>query len=52
MLAALLVFRLFYLIIPLVLGIIVVLAFEHSQFGRARKMKIRSENRKLLHRTG
>lgn len=36
-LAALLVFRLFYLIIPLILGVIAVLAFEHSQFGRAGK---------------
>ncbi|PWK67451.1 YbhN family protein [Aminobacter sp. AP02] len=36
-LAALLVFRLFYLIIPLVLGVIAVLAFEHSQFGRNDK---------------
>lgn len=36
-LAALLVFRLFYLIIPLILGIIAVLAFEHSQFGRGDK---------------
>lgn len=33
-LAALLVFRLFYLIVPLVLGLGVVLFFEHSQFGR------------------
>ncbi len=33
-LAALLVFRLFYLIIPLVLALIVVLVFEKSQFGR------------------
>lgn len=33
-LAALLVFRLFYLIIPLILGVIAVLGFEHSQFGR------------------
>jgi uncharacterized membrane protein YbhN (UPF0104 family) len=31
-LAALLVFRLFYLIIPLVIGLIVVLLFERSQF--------------------
>ena len=36
-LAALLVFRLFYLIVPLILGIIAVLAFEHSQFGRGGK---------------
>lgn len=36
-LAALLVFRLFYLIIPLVLGIVAVLAFEHSQFGRGSR---------------
>jgi uncharacterized membrane protein YbhN (UPF0104 family) len=34
-LAALLVFRLFYLIIPLILGIVAVLGFEHSQFGRS-----------------
>ncbi|MGF7005911.1 lysylphosphatidylglycerol synthase transmembrane domain-containing protein [Aminobacter sp. BE322] len=33
-LAALLVFRLFYLIIPLLLAIVAVLAFEHSQLGR------------------
>lgn len=33
-LAALLVFRLFYLIIPLMLGIVAVLAFERSQFVR------------------
>ncbi len=33
-LAALLVFRLFYLIIPLILGVVAVLGFEHSQFGR------------------
>lgn len=32
--AALLVFRLFYLIIPLILALIVVLLFERSQFGR------------------
>ena len=32
--AALLVFRMFYLIIPLVLALIVVLLFERSQFGR------------------
>lgn len=36
-LAALLVFRLFYLIIPLILGVIAVLSFEHSQFGRGGK---------------
>ena len=33
--AALLVFRMFYLIIPLILALIVVLVFERSQFGRA-----------------
>jgi uncharacterized membrane protein YbhN (UPF0104 family) len=33
-LAALLVFRLFYLIIPLIIGLAVVLLFERSQFGR------------------
>ncbi|UCI06013.1 lysylphosphatidylglycerol synthase transmembrane domain-containing protein [Mesorhizobium sp. B1-1-8] len=33
-LAALLVFRLFYLIIPLLLGLCVVLFFEHSQYSR------------------
>ncbi|RUU75196.1 UPF0104 family protein, partial [Mesorhizobium sp. M7A.T.Ca.TU.009.01.1.2] len=33
-LAALLVFRLFYLIIPLILGLGVVLFFERSQFSR------------------
>jgi uncharacterized membrane protein YbhN (UPF0104 family) len=33
-LSALLVFRLFYLIIPLVMALIVVLAFERSQFAR------------------
>ncbi|RWD99223.1 lysylphosphatidylglycerol synthase domain-containing protein [Mesorhizobium sp.] len=33
-LAALLVFRLFYLIIPLVIGLCVVLFFEHSQYSR------------------
>jgi uncharacterized membrane protein YbhN (UPF0104 family) len=33
-LAALLIFRLFYLIIPLVLALIVVLTFERSQFAR------------------
>ena len=33
-LSALLVFRLFYLIIPLLLALIVVLAFERSRFGR------------------
>lgn len=32
--AALLVFRLLYLIIPLILGLIVVLLFERSQYGR------------------
>jgi uncharacterized membrane protein YbhN (UPF0104 family) len=35
-LAALLVFRLFYLIIPLVIGLVVVLLFERSQFGNNR----------------
>lgn len=34
-LAALLVFRLLYLIIPLILGLIVVLLFERSQYGRS-----------------
>lgn len=34
-LAALLVFRLFYLIVPLLLALVVVLVFERSQFGRA-----------------
>ncbi|TIR84503.1 MAG: UPF0104 family protein, partial [Mesorhizobium sp.] len=33
-LAALLVFRLFYLIIPLLIGLGVVLFFEHSQYSR------------------
>ena len=33
-LAALLVFRLFYLIIPLLVGLCVVLLFEHSQYSR------------------
>lgn len=33
-LAALLVFRLFYLIIPLLIGLVVVLFFEHSQYSR------------------
>jgi len=33
-LAALLVFRLFYLIIPLLIGLVVVLLFEHSQYSR------------------
>ena len=33
-LAALLIFRLFYLIIPFVLALFVILAFERSQFGR------------------
>jgi uncharacterized membrane protein YbhN (UPF0104 family) len=33
-LAALLVFRLFYLIIPLLIGLCVVLFFEHSQYSR------------------
>jgi uncharacterized membrane protein YbhN (UPF0104 family) len=33
-LAALLVFRLFYLIIPLLIGLGVVLYFEHSQYSR------------------
>jgi glycosyltransferase 2 family protein len=33
-LAALLVFRLFYLIVPLILGLVVVVAFERSQFAR------------------
>lgn len=33
-LAALLVFRLFYLIIPLVVALVIVLVFERSQFGR------------------
>lgn len=32
--AALLAFRLLYLIIPLLLGLVVVVLFEHSQFGR------------------
>jgi len=36
-LAALLVFRLFYLIIPLVIGLCVVLFFEHSQYSRGEK---------------
>ena len=34
-LAALLVFRLFYLIIPLLIALGIVLFFERSQFGRA-----------------
>jgi uncharacterized membrane protein YbhN (UPF0104 family) len=33
-LAALLVFRLFYLIIPFMLALFVILGFERSQFGR------------------
>jgi uncharacterized membrane protein YbhN (UPF0104 family) len=33
-LAALLVFRLFYLIVPLVIGLVIVLLFERSQFSR------------------
>ena len=33
-LAALVVFRLFYLIIPLMLAVVVVLVFERSQFAR------------------
>jgi hypothetical protein len=33
-LAALIVFRLFYLLLPLALSLIVVVVFEHSQFGR------------------
>ncbi|TGV55892.1 UPF0104 family protein, partial [Mesorhizobium sp. M00.F.Ca.ET.149.01.1.1] len=33
-LAALLVFRLFYLIIPLVIGLALVLFFEHSQYSK------------------
>ncbi|KQZ99774.1 hypothetical protein ASD64_14890 [Mesorhizobium sp. Root157] len=33
-LAALLVFRLFYLIVPLIIGLVVVLLFERSQFDR------------------
>jgi uncharacterized membrane protein YbhN (UPF0104 family) len=36
-LAALVVFRLFYLIIPLIVAVIVVIAFERSQFSRAAK---------------
>ena len=35
-LAALLVFRLFYLVVPLILGIIVVILFERSQFAGRR----------------
>ncbi len=35
-LAALLVFRLFYLIIPLLAGLCVVLFFEHSQYSRSK----------------
>ena len=35
-LAALLVFRLFYLIIPLLIGLCVVLFFEHSQYSRGK----------------
>ena len=35
-LAALIVFRIFYLVVPLALAIIVVLVFERSQFGRDR----------------
>ncbi len=34
-LAALLVFRLFYLIVPFILGLLVVLAFEKGEFGRS-----------------
>ncbi len=34
-LAALLVFRLFYLIVPFIVGLVVVLLFERSQFGRS-----------------
>lgn len=33
-LASLIVFRLFYLLVPLALSLIVVVVFEHSQFGR------------------
>jgi uncharacterized membrane protein YbhN (UPF0104 family) len=33
-LAALLVFRLLYLIIPLLFALLIVFVFEHSQFGR------------------
>ena len=33
-LAALVVFRLLYLIIPFVIAIVVILAFEHSRLGR------------------
>ena len=33
-LAALLVFRLFYLILPLMAALVIVLLFEQSQFGR------------------
>jgi hypothetical protein len=36
-LAALVVFRLFYLIIPLIIAIIVVIGFERSQFSRSRE---------------
>ena len=36
--AALLVFRLLYLIIPFILGLLVVLGFERSQFGRKARM--------------
>lgn len=35
-LAALLVFRLFYLIVPLIIGLVVVLLFERSQFDHSR----------------
>jgi uncharacterized membrane protein YbhN (UPF0104 family) len=34
--AALLVFRLFYLIVPLIIALVVVLLFERSQFGRTK----------------
>lgn len=35
-LAALLVFRLFYLVVPLIIGLVVVLLFERSQFDHSR----------------
>ncbi|WP_421724602.1 lysylphosphatidylglycerol synthase domain-containing protein [Bauldia sp.] len=39
--AALLVFRLFYLLIPFALGIIIVLFFERSEFKRERRERLR-----------
>jgi uncharacterized membrane protein YbhN (UPF0104 family) len=38
-LAALIVFRLFYLIVPLLVSLFIILAFEHSQFTKREKEK-------------